>query len=190
LQVPKSCTDLNPTLLYISRPGTYSKFVRKNEMLALGVCLPQQCPALAAGLPRQDHVWITTNNLFRYHNNEFDEMCCKVDSTEFARSIQTKPNPALINLSNLQKQRSQWRQHPLPQVTNIKGHPPSGPRALPSPYSDKTSNPAYHPHHTAVPTTLHFFCALIFCTIIGVTRLTRSTGTRDQTWVRGDQYDF
>jgi len=41
LQVPKSCTDLDPTLLYISTFGTYSRFVRKNKMLALGVCLPQ-----------------------------------------------------------------------------------------------------------------------------------------------------
>jgi len=47
LQVPKSCTDLDPTLLYISTWGTYSKFVRKDKMLALRVCLPQPC--LSAG---------------------------------------------------------------------------------------------------------------------------------------------
>jgi len=45
LQVLKSCTDLDPTFLYISKPGTYSKFVRKNKMLALGVCFPQPCPS-------------------------------------------------------------------------------------------------------------------------------------------------
>jgi len=47
LQVPKSCTDLDPTLLYTSTLGTCRKFVRKNKMLALGVCLPQPC--LSAG---------------------------------------------------------------------------------------------------------------------------------------------
>jgi len=38
-------TDLDLTLLYISLLGTNSKFVRKNEMLALGVCLLQPCPS-------------------------------------------------------------------------------------------------------------------------------------------------
>jgi len=43
LQVPKSCTDLDLTFLYISIPRTYIKFVRENKMLALGVCFPQPC---------------------------------------------------------------------------------------------------------------------------------------------------
>jgi len=47
LQVPKSCTDLDPTLLYISTLGTRSKFVQRDKMLSLGVCLPQPC--LSAG---------------------------------------------------------------------------------------------------------------------------------------------
>jgi len=45
MQIPKSCTDLDPTLMYISILGTYGKFVWKNKMLALGVCLPQLCPS-------------------------------------------------------------------------------------------------------------------------------------------------
>jgi len=45
--------------------------------------------------------------------------------------------------------------YPLPQVMNIRGHPPSRPGSLPSPYSVKTSNPASHPRHTVVPTQ-HF----------------------------------
>jgi len=32
LQVPKSCTDLDPTLLYIPISGTCSKFERKNKI--------------------------------------------------------------------------------------------------------------------------------------------------------------
>jgi len=43
LQVPKSSTDLDLTLLYISILRTNIKFVRKNQMLALGVCFPQPC---------------------------------------------------------------------------------------------------------------------------------------------------
>ena len=92
LQVLKSCTDLNSTLLCISILGTCSKFVWKNKMLSLGVCLPQPCLALAAGFPPQDHVWIDTNNLFRFHNNKFDEIPRKLDSTEYERSFRnTRP---------------------------------------------------------------------------------------------------
>ena len=47
--------------------------------------------ALAACLPRQDHVYITTDESFRFHNNEFDEMCCKLDSTEELRSFEKCP---------------------------------------------------------------------------------------------------
>jgi len=38
-------------------------------------------------LPSQDHVYITTNELFRFHENEVDEMPCKLDSTENLRSF-------------------------------------------------------------------------------------------------------
>jgi len=40
-----------------------------------------QARALATGLPRQDQVYLTTDNWFRFHNNELDEMSCKLDST-------------------------------------------------------------------------------------------------------------
>jgi len=43
--------------------------------------------ALAAGLPRQDHVYKTTDKSFRFHNKSFDEMRCKLDSTENPRSF-------------------------------------------------------------------------------------------------------
>jgi len=42
-QVPKKCTDLDLSLLYILILGTYSKFIRKNNFPALGVCFPQPC---------------------------------------------------------------------------------------------------------------------------------------------------
>jgi len=39
-QVPKLCTDLDLSLLYILILGTYSKFAGKINFLALGVCCP------------------------------------------------------------------------------------------------------------------------------------------------------
>jgi len=45
-------------------------------------------------LPRQDHVWITTDKFSRYHKKEIDEMLCKLDSTEYARSsLKVKKKP-------------------------------------------------------------------------------------------------
>jgi len=42
-QVPKLCTDLDLSLLYILIFGTCTKFARKNNFLALGDCFPQPC---------------------------------------------------------------------------------------------------------------------------------------------------
>jgi len=36
---------------------------------------------LAAGLPCQNYVYITTNESFRFHNNQLDEMLCQLHST-------------------------------------------------------------------------------------------------------------
>jgi len=43
---------------------------------------------LAAGLPRQDHVYQTTDESFRFRNKNIDEMRCKLDSTENPRSFE------------------------------------------------------------------------------------------------------
>jgi len=48
---------------------------------------------LAAGLPRQDHVCKTTDESFCFHNQNFDEMRCKLDSTENPRSFEKYPTP-------------------------------------------------------------------------------------------------
>ena len=100
LQVLKSCTDLDATLLYksctllyILKLRKYSKFGRQNQILTPSVCFRNPARALAAGLPHQDHVWITTGQLVRCHKNVFDKMLCKLDSTEYARSFE--PNPTL-----------------------------------------------------------------------------------------------
>jgi len=47
--------------------------------------------ALAAGLPRQDQVYKTTDKSFRFHNKNFDEIRCKLDSTENPRSFEKYP---------------------------------------------------------------------------------------------------
>ena len=49
--------------------------------------------ALAVGLPGQDHVYSTTEESFRFHNKNFDEMRCKLDSTENLRSFENYPTP-------------------------------------------------------------------------------------------------
>ena len=67
-QVPKLCTDPDLGLLYILISGTCSKFARKNNFLALGVCFPSLARALSACLPRQDHVYKTTDESFRFYN--------------------------------------------------------------------------------------------------------------------------
>ena len=47
--------------------------------------------ALAACLPRQDHVYITPDGSLCFHNNIFDKMPCKLDSTENLRSFDKYP---------------------------------------------------------------------------------------------------
>jgi len=59
--------------------------------------------ALATGLPRQDHVLITTEQLVRFHKNEFDEMLCRLDSVRYARAFQQSPT---VNLNNLKSESS------------------------------------------------------------------------------------
>jgi len=41
----------------------------------------------------QHHVWITTDKLFRFNNIEFDEMPCKLDSTENSCSFKKYATP-------------------------------------------------------------------------------------------------
>jgi len=93
------CTDLDLSLVYILMFWTHGKFVRKIiSKRSLSVCFRSHTRALAAGLPRQDHVYITTDELFRFHNDEFDEMPCKLDSTENLRSFGKYPTPPCMNI--------------------------------------------------------------------------------------------
>ena len=89
LQVPKSCTDLDPTFLSILIWRTHTKFVWKSKMLA---SFASRNPArvLAAGLTRQDDVWITTKKFVCFRKNEFDGM---LDYSEYSR-FSTKHLPS------------------------------------------------------------------------------------------------
>ena len=85
-QVMKMCTDLDHGLLYILIFGTYSKFTRKNNFLALSVCFPQPCSSAGRRFAAsRSHVQnYQRNDLFP---KKIDEMRCKLDSTENLRSF-------------------------------------------------------------------------------------------------------
>ena len=89
----QKCTELGLNLLYILVLGTYSKFTRKINFKRPAFAFRRPARALAAGLPRQDHIYRITVESFRFHNNKFDEMCRKLDSTENLRSFETYPTP-------------------------------------------------------------------------------------------------
>ena len=74
----------------------------KKKSLALAVCFPQPCSGaghrfsargsrLDSYCPHVDHGWIPTDQLIRFHTNRFDEMLCKLDSTENPRSFEKYP---------------------------------------------------------------------------------------------------
>ena len=89
--IPKSCTDLDRTLLYILILGTCSRFARKNKMLLLGVCFPHTCTSaghmFAAWRPRLHYY----QPILSFHNNEFDEMPHQLNLTENPRSLEKYP---------------------------------------------------------------------------------------------------
>jgi len=63
LQVPKSCTHVDLTFLYILISRTYTKFIQRNKMLALGICFPQPC-SLFVCLFACLFVWIQPEKLY------------------------------------------------------------------------------------------------------------------------------
>ena len=77
-KVPEKCTDLDLSLLYILTLGTYSKFARNNNFLALGVCFPQFCSSAGRRFAASRSRYKTTDESFRFHNNDFDEMPSKL----------------------------------------------------------------------------------------------------------------
>ena len=88
-QVPKNYTDLDLILLYSLILRTYCKFTRKCNFQCSAFAFRSPDRALAAGLPRQDHVCKTTDELSRFHSKKFDEMPCKLDCTENPSSFES-----------------------------------------------------------------------------------------------------
>ena len=97
-QVPKLCTALDLSLLYILILGTYSNSLGKIISYRSAFAFRSSARALAADLPRQDHVYKTTDESFRFHNKNFDEISYKLDSTEDPRSFEKYPTPLKVAL--------------------------------------------------------------------------------------------
>jgi len=96
VQVPKSCTNLDPTFLYILILRIYTKFVRNNK-------IKRSVFASATQLYTCSHVCrvkitfeIPPNNRF-VSTNEFDEMLWKLDSTN-SHVRSTNPSPRFKRL--------------------------------------------------------------------------------------------
>jgi len=56
-------------------------------MLTLDICISQPRTSAGRRFAASRSPLITTNDLFRFHNNKSDEIPCKQDSTEYARSF-------------------------------------------------------------------------------------------------------
>jgi len=54
----------------------------ENKFLALGVCFLQPCSSAGRSFAASESRLHSTDDLIRFHNGEFDEMPCKLDSTE------------------------------------------------------------------------------------------------------------
>jgi len=103
-KVPKHCTYINLSLLCIlillihvessiNHLRKYIKFSRKNNFLALGVCFPQPCSSAGSMFAASESRLHITDELFRFHNDEFDEMPCKLHSARIrVRSRNTQPH--------------------------------------------------------------------------------------------------
>jgi len=94
LRIPKLCTDLDWTLPYILMLITYTKFVWKNKMLALGVCLPQTCSSAGrrfATSKSRLHYYQRIVSFPQRLSSKFDELPCKLDPTENPRSFEKYP---------------------------------------------------------------------------------------------------
>jgi len=98
------CITSGPPKRMLLRSADFRRILRPNTST---FACHSHARALAAGLPQQDHFWITTDYLFRFHNNEFDEMLCELDSTEFARSFRTKPNLAISSVFRAKERKKQ-----------------------------------------------------------------------------------
>jgi len=89
---PCTFTDLDPTRLYISICRTYSDFARENRMPAVGGYLLKSysCASSRVAASRS-HLKCYHRTIGSFQLNEFDEMTCKLDSTDYGRSFESNP---------------------------------------------------------------------------------------------------
>ena len=87
-QVPKLYTALDLSLLYILILGTYNKFARKNNFLALGVCFPQPRSSAGRRFAASRSRVQNYRRIVSFLQPNFDEIRCKLDSTENPRSFE------------------------------------------------------------------------------------------------------
>ena len=98
-QVPKLCRDLDFGLLYILILGTYSKFARKNNFLALGFCFPQLCPGKSLLLKRWPQVCRVKNTFTKLPTNYFvstSSMKCVVNWISLRIRVRSRNTQPLI----------------------------------------------------------------------------------------------
>jgi len=85
---PELCTDLDLNLLTVPNKEhiaiSYGKIKCQRSVFASR----SHARALGACLRRQDDVCITTDEWAYFHENEFDEMTCELESTKNPRSIE------------------------------------------------------------------------------------------------------
>ena len=91
-QVPKKCTDLYISLLYFLMLGTYNKFARENNFLVLGVCFAQPCWSASRRFATSESHYYRRIVSFP-QQQKFDEMRCKLDSTQNPLSLEKYPTP-------------------------------------------------------------------------------------------------
>ena len=89
----RKCTDLDLSLLYILILGTYSKFARKNNFLALGVCFPQPSSSAGCRFAASRSGLQNYQRIVSFLQQKIDEMRCKLDSFENPRSFEKYPTP-------------------------------------------------------------------------------------------------
>ena len=96
---PKLCTNLDLSLFYMILILGIANSLGKRISQSSAFAFRSPARALAAGLPRQDHVYKSADASFRFHNKNFDEMRCKLDCTENLRSFDWgMPNSTLIGI--------------------------------------------------------------------------------------------
>ena len=129
------------------------------NMLALGVCFPRPYSRAGRRFAASRSLWITTHHFVRFHKIEFDEMLCKLDSTEYARL--SEPNPTLpwspkknrekkVIFLERKKERKNWLLRKRPSCWNLY------PRLLPHWASTAGCEGA-----PPIPTFYHVSCLLL-----------------------------